>query len=279
MEGIGLAALAETPFHPEALFAMRQSWAAGARFAMEHPRPTDALLYYFDGCAVYEDGGGTFEAENGSLVLLPRGSTYTTVFGVSPQGERKSRNICMLAEFLPVLPDGTHPVIAKRVTVIDNAHRALYEALFTAAIAPFERPVVLPLSVRAAMFALLDGVCGVCRQNDKIIRHYAAIREGIRYLEEDAVQALSIGEIAAMCHVSLSGFEKQFFQYAGMSPQAFRMKRRIDRAARLLVQTDLTVESVADEVGLYDAPYFCRLFKEKTGLTPGEYRKRFTVQL
>ncbi|WP_366946375.1 helix-turn-helix transcriptional regulator [uncultured Bradyrhizobium sp.] len=49
----------------------------------------------------------------------------------------------------------------------------------------------------------------------------------------------------------------------------------IDTARPLLELGDLTVQQIADQVGYGDTSSFARLFRERVGLSPGAYRRRF----
>ena len=52
---------------------------------------------------------------------------------------------------------------------------------------------------------------------------------------------------------------------------------RLEAAKELLETGDLAVEGVANEVGYEDASFFGRLFRRKVGLTPAQYRIRFSA--
>jgi len=52
---------------------------------------------------------------------------------------------------------------------------------------------------------------------------------------------------------------------------------RLEQAKQLLETGDLPVEAVANEVGYEDASFFGRLFRRKVGLTPAQYRIRFSA--
>jgi transcriptional regulator GlxA family with amidase domain len=70
-------------------------------------------------------------------------------------------------------------------------------------------------------------------------------------------------------------FKRRFAQATGMSPIEYVHALRIEEAKHLLETTDVVVEGIANEVGYEDAGYFSRLFREKVGLTPMQYRRRF----
>lgn len=53
----------------------------------------------------------------------------------------------------------------------------------------------------------------------------------------------------------------------------FVTSRRLERACQLLTGSDTPVVAIAESVGLGNYPYFCRLFRQRLGKTPGEYRR------
>jgi len=50
--------------------------------------------------------------------------------------------------------------------------------------------------------------------------------------------------------------------------------KRIERAQYLIATTQLSYTQIAEDTGFETLPYFSKIFKKVTGLTPGEYRKR-----
>jgi YesN/AraC family two-component response regulator len=60
----------------------------------------------------------------------------------------------------------------------------------------------------------------------------------------------------------------------GYTPLQLLINIRIDEAKKLLKTTNLHVNIIAQNVGYYDTAYFCKLFKNITGMTAIEYRKR-----
>lgn len=60
------------------------------------------------------------------------------------------------------------------------------------------------------------------------------------------------------------------------APNAYLQSLRIDAAQKLLEETELSVDLLMNHVGYEDASSFRRLFRHKTGVTPTEYRRRFS---
>ena len=63
----------------------------------------------------------------------------------------------------------------------------------------------------------------------------------------------------------------------GISPMRELNEIRVKNACRLLLKTPLTIQEVAARSGFYDINNFLRIFKKKTGQTPGQYRRSETI--
>jgi AraC-like DNA-binding protein len=100
-----------------------------------------------------------------------------------------------------------------------------------------------------------------------------AIHEAMRRMAEPAPGALSLPELARSLGVSYTWFRRTFTHHTGLSPHQYRLQLRVGRARALLGETPLTVKEIAFRCGFESEQYFCRLFKRKTGVSPGEWRR------
>lgn len=92
-------------------------------------------------------------------------------------------------------------------------------------------------------------------------------------IENDLTQDLSLKAMAEMNNVNPSYFSGLFKKETGQTLTDYVNQKRISYAKHLLKNTNLQVQTVAQHTGILDLHYFCRLFKNITGQTPGEYRK------
>lgn len=67
-------------------------------------------------------------------------------------------------------------------------------------------------------------------------------------------------------------FRKKFAEIVGMSPNHYRTSRRIAAARALLRRRNMTVADIAESLGYCSAHEFSAKFKQKTGMTPTEFR-------
>jgi AraC-like DNA-binding protein len=84
---------------------------------------------------------------------------------------------------------------------------------------------------------------------------------------------VSVDDLAASTGLSRFHFSRLFTEQTGLSPVRYLQEVRIERAIGLLVSSTLAVKEIAGACGYRSESYFCRAFKNATGLTPLEYRR------
>lgn len=94
-------------------------------------------------------------------------------------------------------------------------------------------------------------------------------------LAADLARRWTVAALAARVHVSEGHLSRLFTSQLGTPPMASLARLRAERAAALLLETDLPVAEVGARVGWPDANYASRRFKAAHGVTPLAYRARF----
>jgi transcriptional regulator GlxA family with amidase domain len=105
----------------------------------------------------------------------------------------------------------------------------------------------------------------------------AAVATAQRWIAGNLAVAAPVEEMAASSGLAERTFKRRFKAATGETPIAYVQRLRVERAKRLLETTGEPVEEVAWAVGYEDPASFRRLFKRLTGLTAGDYRRRFSV--
>lgn len=100
----------------------------------------------------------------------------------------------------------------------------------------------------------------------------------IKYIESNYQNPkLSNAALAKKCNISEVYFRKIFTETYKTTPKQFIVDMRINKAKQLLSDGILNIGAVAEKCGFSNQYHFCRLFKEKTGLTPTEYMKQHRI--
>ena len=102
---------------------------------------------------------------------------------------------------------------------------------------------------------------------------YARMRTFLQYIERHYGENISLQALAASANVSISECLRCFHVTMQTTPHKYLMEYRLSKAADLLRQTDEAIGCIAERVGFHHNSHFGKCFKEKTGMSPREYRK------
>ncbi len=150
--------------------------------------------------------------------------------------------------------------------------RALFESLQTngaadsplapALCAAFLPVLLLKLEERAIPYAAAD---------PRALAIYQRVRAWIEahYLEVHTLEA-----VARACGVNLSYLCRLFQRFDHQTPYRYLLRLKMNRAAQLLLDTDLLVKEVAAELGFGDPFNFSRSFKTTLGLAPEAFLRQ-----
>lgn len=102
------------------------------------------------------------------------------------------------------------------------------------------------------------------------------VKQAQLWLEDHYAENFTVDDLADRFSVSKRTLIRRFNSALDMPPNTYVQSIRIEAAQKLLEETERTVDVVMNDVGYEDASSFRRLFRKKTGLTPTEYRRRFS---
>jgi AraC-like DNA-binding protein len=94
------------------------------------------------------------------------------------------------------------------------------------------------------------------------------------YVRQCLSRSVQITELADVYSMSRSNFSHHFKSVTGLTPASFMMQVRLDEVTRLLLQSDLKLESIASNTGFASANHLCRVFRTRFSLSPGEFRRQ-----
>lgn len=103
--------------------------------------------------------------------------------------------------------------------------------------------------------------------DERVLKVMAYVKDNIR-------KEITTDSLAELACITKSHLGRLFRETLGCSLVQFILRTRIQYAQRLLMTTKQNVNMIANEVGFNDVSYFIRLFKQKIGFTPQEYRDK-----
>jgi AraC family transcriptional regulator of arabinose operon len=94
------------------------------------------------------------------------------------------------------------------------------------------------------------------------------------FMDAHYARPLTLPGLARMADWSVAHFSERFRQAYGVPPMEYVIRARIDHAAHLLRDVNLSVTEIARRVGYEDLYHFSKLFKRHRGVSPGRIRRQ-----
>jgi two-component system response regulator YesN len=102
----------------------------------------------------------------------------------------------------------------------------------------------------------------------------SAVKESIKYIHSNYMKDISLSIIADYVNISPTYLSFLFKQETGNNFVDYLKEYRIKKAIELMETTNRKISEIAQSVGISNRKYFSKLFKEKLGVSPAEYKKQ-----
>jgi AraC-like DNA-binding protein/ligand-binding sensor protein len=106
------------------------------------------------------------------------------------------------------------------------------------------------------------------------IPHAAALRKAENFIMENFTRKISLKEISAVAGLSPPYFSTIFKEEMGENLSKYLNRLRVEKASRLLLETDMSLSEIAACCCFEDQSWFSKIFKAYTGISPGKYRNQ-----
>jgi AraC-like DNA-binding protein len=223
-------------------------------------RRSDGLIYVtFGSCTYRFDDGMEFTANAGDVFYLPYQSAYTLYIHTVDY-----RYIFCDFEFAEAPSAGALFKAPRGADLLFNRLLHLYRS-------PSQSKYMECMSVLYAIYGLLRQTA-----NPTYLPKSKAdlIADAKRFLDENFSSTdLEIARLAEQMGISEVYLRKLFKNRYGTTPLKYLNALRLNNAIALMKHPFLSLEDCALQSGFSSQQYFCRLFKEELGISPGKYRK------
>ncbi len=224
-------------------------------------RRQSGFVYTVEGTEIYRFKDKTIRAEPGSIIYMPKGEKYTIELADG------KRNVAVVLDFEIISGNLGRPFCI-------NMHKASdIKSLFLDIEKIWMRNK--PDSRAMCKSLLYKIVSAVIKQEVyySSTHNYKKIAEAVDYLHAHYLEDdFRIEKLFSISNVSPRYFETLFFNEFKMTPKEYVISLKIKLAKQLLQSEKYTIGDIAAQLGYCDAYHFSKMFKAKTGYTPGEYR-------
>jgi LacI family transcriptional regulator len=100
------------------------------------------------------------------------------------------------------------------------------------------------------------------------------VSAALRFLHDHAAEPIGVGDLVEHLMISRRGLEIRFRRATGRTVHEELQRVRLERARRLLRETDLPISRVAAGAGFQSASYLAQVFRQESGVTPARYRRQ-----
>lgn len=234
-------------------------------------RRNNGFLFVWEGEATFfDEQRKKIVVSNGDLAFLPKNKKYRMEYTASSTTfvvvnfdlcDKNNNDIALFEDIVLVAKDDVTRRIAKIMT---NFELCSVSKTMETTFRKKELTYRLLGTIYAPRFSLVSR----SEINEQI-------EEGVHLLEQTYLENLPIKQYAEASHVSVNTFRNVFQKEFGTSPLKYRNRLRIERAKELLSESGFTVAEAAYASGFENIGYFCRYYRQVTGESPGDTKRKY----
>ena len=243
---------------------------AGAAFDyLKAPRPFFFLAAMLKGEAVFEDHlGAKHHIKEGELLFIPQGAKYRSSWG------EECKNVYISVRFdFETMEGFENPETLMLQKFSKEDTKNLASDLLTAYHC-FGGEMQDRLKALSIFYSCLSAIFPLLKRaplptNDR------RLSPAIDYIRSHLSEDMPASHLAKICNMSEPNLYLLFRRQMGETPVEYKNRLRVEYAQKLLLShPDMPIEQISDAAGYESAAYFRRRFKEHTGESPREFRKR-----
>jgi AraC family transcriptional regulator len=99
-----------------------------------------------------------------------------------------------------------------------------------------------------------------------------AVHRALDYIHANLADSVRLEDIAGAARMSVFHFSRTFRKATGTGPHRYLLQARVERVKALLMSSDRSLASIADETGFSDQSHMSKVFRKFTGVSPKAFR-------
>lgn len=159
---------------------------------------------------------------------------------------------------------------------MDDVIRVIHEMLTVESAAlPEDRIFVESCICRIISLLAKAQTFGPSKDGESALSHRKTLQQADQYIREHYAEDINLAVLAEQCNLHPNYFHKLYTSAFGKTPSQHLINCRIAAAKMALLTTNLSMAEIAARCGFSSQTYFGYKFKEVTGRTPLQYRKKY----
>ena len=123
----------------------------------------------------------------------------------------------------------------------------------------------------------IEELCARVRERNAAVNGSTHVGRAKDYIRKHYREKLYLKDIAENIGISPTYLSRRFKEETGVELQNYIVDRRVDRAAELLLYSDLELSDIAEYVNFPGQSYFGKVFKSRKGMSPNAYRIKYRI--
>lgn len=246
------------------------------------------IIYVINGRAVYTVDFEEYIIEEGDILFIPPASLHsfaqyeneefdaaTVIFSMN-MVNNSQMDICSIKYIMPIFNNEVYlgPIIRSGTPEATE----LAEYIKKVAYEHINKQTGYELRVRIGFldiiqYCYLHTLYTGEKKISTMKRSAEQIKNVINYIEEHYMDRITLEELAQFANLSVYHLSHLFKKCTGQSTNEYINNYRLTKAAGRLLEDNSAVLNIAIDCGYNNISYFNRAFKNKYGMTPGEYRR------
>ncbi|BAU86665.1 araC family transcriptional regulator [Streptomyces laurentii] len=282
-------------------------WEAGGTWGVKGHQDSCAIVHHMvrGGCVItFEDGSDPVDLREGDLAIFPHGTAHsfsaergartTPLSALVPNvslgrsglvrvgtAPYETRMLCASLRYSPLTDPGLYgglpriivlrrptlegePLLMSTLAALPSEIARTAPGARMVALRAFE--TVFVLALRVALERLTEELPAL-----RALRHQG-ISKALMAIHGSYAEPWTLETLARKAGMSRSAFAQQFKELVGESPMRHLMARRLQEAKRLLSDTSVAQQEIAQRVGYRSQVGFHLAFRKEFDMTPGVYR-------
>jgi LacI family transcriptional regulator len=112
------------------------------------------------------------------------------------------------------------------------------------------------------------------KSSDLLAVNHPGVARSLQFLLKHYHEPISVDDLVGVAAMSRRGFHQAFLEHIGRPPGHELQRVRVEHAKKLLAQSGQKMKSVGEACGYQSANNFWFAFKQATGMSPEQYRKK-----